>query len=92
MLREALAGPDPADERVPKVGDTIEVLWTHAPNHPWEPGIVDWIGGHGIMAVRMTGLGRFVFWDAAVTHQDARRIYTKVDRVWRWPRRGEGIA
>lgn len=92
LLAEALAGPDPADERLPQVGDTIEVLWTHAPNHPWEPGVADWIGCHGIMSVRMTGLGRHVFWDAAVTRADARRIFTTVCTVWRWPRREEEIA
>jgi len=91
QLREALAGPDPADERMPRAGDRIEVLWTHYPSRPWEPGIVDSIY-KGIMTVRMTRLGPAVFWDTAVTRADARRVFTRVSTVWRWPLREEAIA
>lgn len=91
QLAEALAGPDPVDERMPRVGDVIEVLWTHYPSKPWARGeVIDiW---RGIMTVRMTSIGPHVLWDAPLTHADARRIYSMVNRVWRWPRREEAIA
>lgn len=83
MLREALAGPDPADERMPQVGDTIEVLWK-APR--WYRGVVMGIWS-GIMMVRMTEIGPYVIWDAPVTRADARRVYSVQETAWRWPRR-----
>ena len=86
MLGEALAGPDPADERLPQVGDVVEVLW-RAP-HWYRGEVIDiW---RGMMDVRITEIGRHVIWSTYVTRRDrARNLNVDKGPIWRWPREGE---
>lgn len=92
MLAEFMQGTDPAEIRMPQVGDEVEVLWTHYWTRPWARGTVVSIW-NGIMTVRMHGFDRRTFWTPYVTWRDrARNPNIDKGEVWRWPQREEETA
>lgn len=87
LLEEELSRPDPADARIPREGDSVEVLDLKWRGVGWVIGTAKWVNHpHSqIFAVEVVINGKQYFWSCVITRREWRRN-PNIDKgpIWRW--------
>lgn len=85
LLEEELQRQDPADSKVPAVGDRIEMLYPKWRAGGWLGGTVLYVYPPFVTARMDEGEGRWI-WTAPILRSDWRRN-PNIDKgpLWRWP-------